>query len=166
MEPVKLNKLIGKTEYTEREKQMGCAVKDLYVFLFDRKHKNWRKAMDLLGPCYVQHNPMIPDGRQGLLDWAALLRKRGSASSSTRWPLMGTMYSSASNWSANTGKTPAGRGRPLPLRKRKNRGTLGRDTGNPCGLFEWELHVLKEQAAVYRQGKKVRNEELGVRSEE
>lgn len=77
MEPVKLNKLIGKTEYTEREKQMGCAVKDLYVFLFDRKHKNWRKAMDLLGPCYVQHNPMIPDGRQGLLDWAALLRKKG-----------------------------------------------------------------------------------------
>lgn len=77
-QPKTMEELINKPHYSEEDKQKGRAVRDFYLYLFDKDYADIDKALELVGPKYIQHNPMIPDGREGLRGWAPDRAKEGT----------------------------------------------------------------------------------------
>lgn len=53
-------------------------IRDFYFYLFNKDHADIEKALELVRPKYIQHNLMIPDGREGLREWALERAKEGT----------------------------------------------------------------------------------------
>lgn len=78
-QPKSVEYLINQPHHTEEQKEKARKVMDFYVYLFDKEKADVDKALDLVGPTYVQHNPCIPDGREGLRSWAPDRAKEGTS---------------------------------------------------------------------------------------
>lgn len=78
-QPKSVEYLINQPQHTEEQKQMARTVMDFYVYLFDKDKADIDKALSLVGPQYIQHNPSIPDGRDGLKNWAPDRAKEGTS---------------------------------------------------------------------------------------
>lgn len=70
--------LINQPHHTPEQKEKARIVMDFYTYLFDGENADIDKATELMGKTYTQHNPMIPDGVEGLRGWAPDRAKEGT----------------------------------------------------------------------------------------
>ncbi|MDG5487772.1 nuclear transport factor 2 family protein [Sphingomonas sp. BGYR3] len=70
--------LVDQPHHTPEQKDKARIVMDFYTYLFDGQNADIDKATALMGDTYIQHNPMIPDGVEGLRNWAPDRAKEGT----------------------------------------------------------------------------------------